>query len=632
MVSAKRRPGSLRVRLVAGTLVLLVAAVVTTDLVTYSSLRSFLLGKLDAEIGATQSKDYSYLRSTYLRDLRRDPGLAAPGRQRAWLAGLQGSAPGGCLVDPLAPLSPTSTIGRAPASTGSPSTTPAAGPAPSSSTAGTSVASAGSGSEPSGRRTPGRGPLGDRLAALTSPNAYVEVLAGNRLVYVDPSGSCPPDPAPVLPAHLPVQAQPAAHPLGARRGPFVPSLSSFDTASTARGIRYRAQAIAVPGGTLVTAVPLQPTMQTLASVVHVELLVSLAVLVGVVLLGLVVVRLGLRPLQDITVTAGAIAAGDLGRRVQPSHPGSEVGRLGLALNGMLAQIEAAFSQRTAAEARLRRFVADASHELRTPLTSIRGYAELLRKGALPDEDQRRRAAQRIEHEAARMGLLVDDLLLLARLDRGRALQHRPVDLARVAEEAVDAARAVHRHHQLQLRSEAPVVVLGDADRLRQVVDNLLHNAALHTPEGTRVDVSVGVAGERAVLQVRDDGPGLEPEQAARVFDRFYRGRRAPVGEGSGLGLAIVAALAQAHGGSASVESMPGAGATFTVELPLSGPEAVGYDPGRPGGPGAGNGAGTGGGNGGGNGAGGGGGNGAGGGGAEPVVPQGPDARSATRRR
>jgi two-component system OmpR family sensor kinase len=279
---------------------------------------------------------------------------------------------------------------------------------------------------------------------------------------------------------------------------------------------------------------------------------------------------GLRPLDGIAATAGAIAAGDLTRRVRPAEPTTEVGRLGLALNAMLGQIEAAFAERRASEARLRRFVADASHELRTPLTSIRGYAELFRRGAASRPEDLATTMRRIEEEAERMGVLVDELLLLARLDQGRPLDRRPVDLAEVAAEAVEQARVIDPGRPLELAAPGPVVVLGDRERLHQVAANLLANVRMHTAPGTAARVEVAAAGGRAVLQVADQGPGMHPEQAARAFERFYRSdpsRSRGMG-GAGLGLSIVAAIAQAHGGRASVSSAPGRGVSVRVELPL----------------------------------------------------------------
>jgi two-component system, OmpR family, sensor kinase len=339
-----------------------------------------------------------------------------------------------------------------------------------------------------------------------------------------------------------------------------------------RGFPYRVQAGPVAGGGLVVAVavPLAGVFETLGRLVVVEVLVGAAVLAVLALLALRLVRVGLRPLDGIAATAGAIAAGDLTRRVRPAEPGTEVGRLGLALNAMLGQIEAAFAERRASEARLRRFVADASHELRTPLTSIRGYAELFRRGAASRPEDLVTTMRRIEEEAERMGVLVDELLLLARLDQGRPLDRRPVDLAEVAAEAVEQARVIDPGRPLELAASGPVVVLGDRERLHQVAANLLANVRAHTAPGTAARVEVAAADGRAVLQVADQGPGMHPEQAARAFERFYRAdpARSRGAGGAGLGLSIVAAIAQAHGGRATVASAPGRGTTVRVALPL----------------------------------------------------------------
>jgi two-component system OmpR family sensor kinase len=271
-------------------------------------------------------------------------------------------------------------------------------------------------------------------------------------------------------------------------------------------------------------------------------------------------------------TADAIASGDLTRRVPEERAGTEVGRLGSALNEMLGQIEAAFSEKSASEERLRQFVADASHELRTPLTSIRGYAELLSRGGFADEVGRNKALKRIEEEATRMGGLVEDLLLLAELDRGRPLRHEPVDLNRISADAVGDSNAVPHDHSLLLVPGPPVVVLGDDERLAQVAHNLVRNALAHTPAGTTVRVSTGVSGRMGFVEVADDGPGIAPEEANRVFDRFYQADRSRSGGGTGLGLAIVRAIAEALGGSAEVVD-PGpeenAGATLRVKIPLA---------------------------------------------------------------
>jgi two-component system OmpR family sensor kinase len=219
---------------------------------------------------------------------------------------------------------------------------------------------------------------------------------------------------------------------------------------------------------------------------------------------------------------------------------------------------------------LRQFVADASHELRTPLTSIRGYAELWRAGGLREGGDVDDAMRRMEQEARRMGLLVDDMLLLARLDQGRPLETAPLALDRLVDDAVRDARAVEPGRPIDFVADA-VTVVGDDHRLRQIVGNLLTNARLHTPPGTPVHVSVRTVGERVRLEVADEGPGLEPEVAARVFERFFRGdpARTRASGGSGLGLSIVAAVAEAHGGRVSVEAAPGTGARFVVDLPLT---------------------------------------------------------------
>ncbi len=344
------------------------------------------------------------------------------------------------------------------------------------------------------------------------------------------------------------------------------------TANAVGGIcpEYRVLAAAVRGGgTLVVAIPLLDVRATLHRLLLVEGVVSGAAMLLVAGLALWLVRLGLRPLTGIGETAGAIAAGDLSRRVEPANERTEVGRLGLALNAMLAQIEAAFEERRASEQRLRRFVADASHELRTPLTSIRGYSELFRRGADSRPEDLAKAMRRIEDEASRMGVLVDDLLLLARLDQGRPLEREPVDLARIAADAVDGARAIEPDRPIDLEVSGPASVLGDGPRLRQVVDNLLDNVRVHTPVGTAVRVKVGRDEDEVVLSVADEGPGLAPEVAARAFERFYRGDPARSREtgGAGLGLSIVSAIVEALGGRVSASSPASAGATFEVRLP-----------------------------------------------------------------
>ena len=346
----------------------------------------------------------------------------------------------------------------------------------------------------------------------------------------------------------------------------------FTTPAVERGAPgFRVLVVPLPSdaGNLVVAVPMNDVVQTLRRLVVIEVVTTGAVLAGVGALALVVVRAGLRPLEDIGRTAGAIADGDLSRRVERAEPRTEVGRLGLSLNAMLAQIQSAFQARQASEDRLRRFVADASHELRTPLTSIRGYAEMFRRGASDRPEDLAASMRRIEEESKRMGVLVDDLLLLARLDQGRPLERQPVDLTQVAADAVADARAVEPERSIALEGHDEALVLGDEPRLRQVASNLLANARQHTPPSAGVRVAVRQENGAVVLEVADEGPGLLPEEAAKVFERFYRAdpsRNRNLG-GTGLGLSIVAAVAEAHGGRANVESVPGHGARFWVELP-----------------------------------------------------------------
>ncbi len=348
----------------------------------------------------------------------------------------------------------------------------------------------------------------------------------------------------------------------------------YDTVSAQdNGSRFRVRTVVEPNGNVVqSSASLSDVDATLRRLLLIELLVTASVLLGIVALGVWVVRIGLRPLTAIETTAAAIAAGDLSRRVERAEPRTEVGRLGMALNAMLTQIQAAFDATAASEARLRRFVADASHELRTPLAAVRAYAELFGRGANSRPDDLERSMTGIERESRRMSVLVDDLLLLARLDEGRPLEHQAVDLAELVAEAVETATALEPGRPIELSTEEAVVD-GDHDRLRQVVDNLLANVRAHTPPGAPAAVRVRRSGASAVIEVEDTGPGMEPEEAARMFERFFRAdpARARARGGTGLGLSIVAAVAQAHGGSATAVSEPGAGTTVQVTLPLAAP-------------------------------------------------------------
>ncbi|MGH7611812.1 MAG: sensor histidine kinase [Candidatus Dormibacteria bacterium] len=325
------------------------------------------------------------------------------------------------------------------------------------------------------------------------------------------------------------------------------------------------------GGALVFAIPLSDVDATLAQLRLLEILVSGGVLLLLAAVAWWTVQLGLRPLARIRATARSIAAGDLSQRVEVADPNTEVGQLGVSLNEMLTRIESAFRAQAASESRMRQFMADASHELRTPLSSIRGYAELFRRGAKSNPADLEKTMSRIEGEAARMGEMVDDLLLLARLDEGRPLEVGPVELSQLAVDCAADQSAADRRHRITVSAAEPVTVLGDEARLRQVVTNLVRNAVVHTPAGTRVEIETRSQDAWGVVLVRDHGPGVAEEAAGRIFERFYRVDRARgrATGGAGLGLAIVSAIVAAHHGRVSLRETEGGGATFVVELPLA---------------------------------------------------------------
>ena len=309
------------------------------------------------------------------------------------------------------------------------------------------------------------------------------------------------------------------------------------------------------------------TVHQLEVIIAVVAVIALSLIVA---FGIVAVRIGLRPLTRVEAVAEHIAAGDLSRRIPQSAPKTEIGRLSNSLNGMLTQIETAFAAREHSEATLRRFVADAHHELRTPLTTIRGYAELLEKDAIPDQAAQRQAVERIDGEATRMGRLVDDLLLLAHLDQERPLHMTPVDLVKLTQDAIADARARDPDRPITYRSDLlDAFVITDADRIRQVLSNLFNNAERHTPPGTNIHVSIDRVDRSARLVIADEGPGLASEQVDRLFERFYRGdpNRSRAQGGSGLGLAIVQAVINASNGTVTCRSAPGEGTAFIVTLP-----------------------------------------------------------------
>lgn len=346
----------------------------------------------------------------------------------------------------------------------------------------------------------------------------------------------------------------------------------FFTAGSASGSgRWRVYAAPVDGaggsssGTLVIAVPMGEVQTALRRLLLIEVGGGAALLVLLSGGAWFILRRGLTPLEKMAGTADEIAAGDLTQRVASGGP-TEIGHLGSALNTMLDQIEFAFAERDATEHRLRQFLADASHELRTPLTSIQGFAELARIG---DHDRVDMATvvRRIEEESARMKVLVEDLLLLARLDETRPVETTPVDLAVLAADACSDAVASAPDRPVILDAPAPVPVVGDEPLLRQALANLVTNAVRHTPAGTRVEVSAKVTPAGAEVAVRDHGPGLDAEALEHVFDRFWQADRARVGAGSGLGLSIVAGIAAEHHGTVSVANAADGGALFVLRFP-----------------------------------------------------------------
>ncbi len=352
----------------------------------------------------------------------------------------------------------------------------------------------------------------------------------------------------------------------------------FTAPSTTAGgppFRVRASTLA-DGNLLVVAQPIDDIDATLHQLLAVELIVFVAALAAALLIGRWLVRAALRPLTDVERTVEDIADGQLQERVPGANDRTEVGRLARTVNVMLGRIERAFAERDATEAelrsseeRLRRFVADASHELRTPLAAVSAYAELFERGAQDRPADLERVLHGIREETSRMGSLVEDLLLVARLDDGRPLAHEPVELVGVAADAVRTAGAVGPGWPVRLEAALPVETEGDRIRLRQVLDNLLANVRAHTPAGTATVVTVAATGDTATLTVSDSGPGLTPAEVGRVFERFYRAdpSRSRAHGGAGLGLSIVAAIVAAHGGTLSAASSPGEGTTVTIRLP-----------------------------------------------------------------
>ena len=381
----------------------------------------------------------------------------------------------------------------------------------------------------------------------------------------------------------------AVNPTGEQLHPDIPILRPDDprvrngtpfTVSSVDGLmRWRVVAGELKDGsaTFAVAVPLRGVDTTVKRMMTFAILIGLAVMAACAILGWYGVRRAFRPLSQIEDTAADIAAGDLARRIPEPEAQDEVASLSRSLNAMLTQIEHSFAVREASEQKMRQFVADASHELRTPLAAVRGYAELYRQGAVTTPDDISGTMRRIEDESIRMGVLVNDLLVLTRLDSQRPLERRPVDLTVLAADAVQDARALDPTRQVRLVGLSgdlePTVIGGDEARLRQVVTNLVGNAINHTPAGTAIEIAVGESTPgRSRIEVRDHGGGVDPVGARRVFERFYRAdpsRGRGSGGGNGLGLAIVAAIVGAHKGQVGVGPTPGGGATFVVDLPTA---------------------------------------------------------------
>ncbi len=515
---------SLHARLLLGIALVLLAGLASVSIASYSLMNNFLLGRLDSEVSLAERQGYAYLSYTFIHSVS-DGNKVAVSSPSKWLSHIENPAP-------------TFTL-----------------PNPTSSTEALHRAIGHDHSVQSSNRL--LYPSGHELTSKVGPDLYIEVLSEqHRLLYSSPSGTVfNPDPPPSIPAKLDVRAYPHVYTANEAKAAYKPSANSFEAgASGVSGVYYRGQAIQIPGGILVVMAPLASVHATLSDLVHVELLVSLIVLLLMIVISFWVVRIGLAPLNGIREAADEIAGGNLGRRISVGEENTEVGSLAVALNGMLDQIELSFRESSLAQDRLRQFMADVSHELRTPLTSIRGYAQLLGKGALSDPDDRDQAVGRINDEAQRMTLLVNDLMLLARLDQDRPIDAADTDMHAIVVDAVNAAQAVYPDREIDIIAQGDTIVFGDAERLRQIVDNLLHNAAVHTPSGTPIHVSLVESSGSLVLSVIDEGYGLSPSELQEVFDRFHKGHQMGKSHGMGLGLSIVAAIAVAHGGRAWAES------------------------------------------------------------------------------
>ena len=339
----------------------------------------------------------------------------------------------------------------------------------------------------------------------------------------------------------------------------------------APGADFRVATTVLPSslGSVIVAQSLSDFDKTTHQITIVFLIIGGIVLLFIAFASRQVIKLSMKPLKKIEETAEQIAAGDLSARLENFEPDTEVGRLSTSLNTMLSRIEESFAARAESDSKLRRFVADASHELRTPLTSIRGFAELHRQGAVPEGEKTKELISRIEKESIRMGALVEDLLMLARIDQSRELDIADVDLSNLVQEAVSSAQAAGPDHPITSDIAGDIHTQADADKVYQVVTNLLANARAHTPAGTPIHVSTYSTQDGSYVSVADKGPGLSAQDQLHIFERFYRvdtSRQRSCNDGSGLGLSIVDEVMKAHGGSVSVASEPGNGATFTLHF------------------------------------------------------------------
>jgi two-component system OmpR family sensor kinase len=524
---------SLRLRLLLSLLALTAVGLLIVDAVSYSSLRSHLLQRVDQQVESARgpatvallAQPSSKLLRKRLRGANEGPGLALSGRPG--FGGIAGEGPAVATV--TGPGAAGSMRLRQPP-----------------------PGAAGEGPPDAGPPDVFQLPPGTYGAIR---NARGKTVSRLRFSYGEQNL-----PAPALPKNPPIST-----PVGPVR--------TFTVDARTGSAQFRAAAFRPAGSsfTAFVAVPLNDFQDTLNHVALIGGIVTAAVLIGLGALAWWLIRLGLRPLEEMGETAGQIAAGDLSQRVEETNPRTEVGRLGVSLNSMLGQIEGAFAEREASEQRMRRFLADASHELRTPLTSIRGYAEVFGMGAAESPEDVDMAMRRIEQESARMSVMVNDLLSLARLDEVREPVRERVDLRELVAEACDDARASAPNRRIHLTAPAPVVLFGDPDQLRQVLANLLGNATVHTPAGTPIEVTLASQGGNAVLTVRDHGRGIPDASGEQIFERFWRQSesRGRDSGGAGLGLAIVAGVVAAHGGRARAAKHPDGGAVFTIELPIS---------------------------------------------------------------